>query len=77
MPPPSNAAARRSAQTRSKPVTPTTRALAFWVVRVGIALLLVVALQAWRGPDPVLWWLAAGYAALSLLTTILLIRRNR
>ncbi|MEM7488318.1 MAG: hypothetical protein AAF390_04245 [Pseudomonadota bacterium] len=58
-------------------MSPVTRALAFWVVRVGIALLLVIALQAWRGPDPVLWWLAAGYAVLSLLTTILLIRRGR
>ncbi|MEM7645064.1 MAG: hypothetical protein AAF366_21510 [Pseudomonadota bacterium] len=58
-------------------MSPTARALAFWVIRVAIALLLVIALQAWRGPDPVLWALASGYAALSLVTTLILIRRNR
>jgi hypothetical protein len=58
-------------------MTPTTRALAFWILRIGIAALLVVALGAWQGPDPVLWWLWGGYAVLSLLTTIVLIRRNR
>ncbi len=58
-------------------MTPTRRALAFWVIRVAIAALLVIALQAWRGPDPILWWLAGGYALLSLLTTIVLISRDR
>lgn len=58
------------------PMTPTTRALAFWIVRVGIAVLLVIALQAWRGPDPFLWWLASGYAVLSAITTAILIRRG-
>ncbi|MEM9796161.1 MAG: hypothetical protein AAF919_06710 [Pseudomonadota bacterium] len=57
-------------------MTPTTRALVFWVLRVGIAVLLVIALQAWRGPDPILWWLAAGYALLSFVTTLILIRRG-
>ena len=58
-------------------MTATQRALAFWVVRVGIAALLVIGLRAWQGPDPVLWWLWAGYAALSLVTTTILIRRGR
>ena len=58
-------------------MTPAKRALAFWLIRVGLAIVFVILLQAWRGPDPILWWLAAGYAALSLLTTILLIRRTR
>ena len=57
-------------------MTPTTRALAFWIVRVGLAVILVLVLQAWRGPDPVLWGLAAGYAALSAFTTWVLIRRS-
>ena len=57
-------------------MTPTRRAVAFWVLRVGIAVILVILLQAWRGPDPVLWWLAAGYAVLSALTTWVLIRRG-
>ena len=57
-------------------MSPTSRALAFWVVRIGIAALLVVALAAWRGPDPILWWLWAGYAVLSLVTTTIIIRRG-
>ena len=46
-------------------MTPTRRALAFWIVRVRIAVMLVIVLQAWRGPVPVLWRLALSYAALS------------
>jgi hypothetical protein len=58
-------------------MTPTTRALAFWLLRVAIAGALLLALRAWQGPDPVLPWLWAGYAALSLVTTLVLIRRSR
>ncbi|GIT91307.1 hypothetical protein JANAI62_17630 [Jannaschia pagri] len=58
-------------------MTPTNRAIAFWLIRVGIAVVLVIALQAWQGPDPVLWYLAAGYAAISAFTTYILIRRGR
>ncbi|WGH80095.1 hypothetical protein [Jannaschia ovalis] len=58
-------------------MTPTTRALAFWLLRIGIAALLVVALVAYRGPDPVLWWLWAGYAVLSFGVTLVLIRRGK
>ena len=57
-------------------MTPTARALAFWILRVALAGLLVLALRAWQGPDPVLWWLWGGYAVISLLTTALIIRRN-
>ncbi|WP_179378220.1 hypothetical protein [Jannaschia marina] len=57
-------------------MTPTRRAIAFWIIRVAIAVILVLALQAWRGPDPVLWYLAAIYAAISAFTTYLLIRRG-
>ena len=53
------------------------RPFLFWLMRVAIAVLLVIALQAWQGPDPLLWWLAAGYAVLSLVTTLVLIRRGR
>lgn len=56
---------------------PTRRAIAFWIVRVAIAVLLVIALQAWRGPDPMLWWIAAAYAVISGLTTWVLIRRSK
>jgi hypothetical protein len=56
---------------------PTRRAIAFWILRVGIAVLLVILIQAWRGPDPFLWWLWGGYAVLSGITTIVLIRRSR
>jgi LPXTG-motif cell wall-anchored protein len=56
---------------------PNRRAIAFWILRVGIAVVLVILLQAWTGPDPVLWWLAVGYALLSGLTTWVLIRRNK
>ncbi|MGB3408031.1 MAG: hypothetical protein WBA67_11105 [Jannaschia sp.] len=55
----------------------TRRAIAFWIVRVAIAILLVLALQAWRGPDPVLWYLAAGYVTLSAFTTWIMIRRGK
>lgn len=58
-------------------MTPTRRAIAFWIIRVAIAVLLVLILQAWQGPDPVLWYLAAGYAALSAVTTFILIRRMK
>ncbi|MBM2575116.1 hypothetical protein JQC91_02255 [Jannaschia sp. Os4] len=58
-------------------MTPTRRAIAFWILRVGIAVILVILLQAWRGPDPMLWWLAAGYAAISLFTTYMVIRSRR
>ncbi|MCK0168168.1 hypothetical protein MWU52_11440 [Jannaschia sp. S6380] len=58
-------------------MTPTTRALAFWLVRVGIAVVLVLAIRAWRGPDPMLWWLAGGYALISLFTTWMMIRARR
>lgn len=58
-------------------MTPTRRAITFWIIRVAIAVLLVIALQAWQGPDPMLWYLASGYAVLSAFTTWLLIRRNR
>ena len=57
-------------------MTPTTRAIAFWLLRVGIAVIIVILLQAWRGPDPMLWWLAAFYAAISAFTTYM-IHRNR
>ncbi len=56
-------------------MSPQGRAVAFWLVRVAIAAGLVLALHAWRGPDPLLWYLAAGYAALSAVTTWFLIRR--
>lgn len=58
-------------------MTPTRRAIAFWIIRVAIAVILVLVLQAWQGPDPVLWYLAAGYAALSAVTTFILIRRMK
>ena len=58
-------------------MTPTRRAIAFWFIRVAIAVLLVLGLQAWRGPDPVLWYLAAAYAAISAVTTLILIRRQK
>ena len=58
-------------------MTPTRRALAFWVLRVALALILVIVLQAWRGPDPVLWWLAGLYAAISLFTTLMILRSRR
>ena len=58
-------------------MSPAARAVAFWALRVAIAVALVAALQAWRGPDPVLWWLALGYAILSAVTTWMLIRRTR
>ena len=58
-------------------MTPITRAIAFWLVRVGIAVVLVIVLQAWRGPDPMLWWLALAYAAISAFTTYMLIRSRR
>ncbi|UWQ18035.1 hypothetical protein [Jannaschia sp. M317] len=57
-------------------MTPTRRAIAFWLIRVAIAVILVLVLQAWQGPDPILWYLAAGYAVLSAVTTAILIRRN-
>ena len=57
-------------------MTPTARAIAFWILRVAVAVLLVLVLRAWQGPDPVLWWLWGGYAAISLLTTLFVIRRN-
>ncbi len=56
-------------------MSPVRRAIAFWLIRVAIAVVLVLILQAWRGPDPVLWYLAAGYAAISGFTTYLLVRR--
>jgi hypothetical protein len=56
---------------------PARRAIAFWILRVAVAVLLVILLQAWTGPDPVLWWLAAGYALLSAITTWVLIRRMK
>ena len=58
-------------------MSPTRRAIAFWIVRVAIAVVLVLILQAWKGPDPVLWYLAAGYAAISAFTTFILIRRSK
>jgi|GEM_PF-5672433 len=58
-------------------MTPTTRAYAFWLLRVAIAVALVLAIHAWRGPDPFLWWLAAGYGVLSFVTTTILVRRSR
>ena len=57
-------------------MTPTRRAIAFWILRVIVAVILVVALQAWRGPDPLLWYLAAIYAAISAFTTWMMIRRG-
>ncbi|UWQ21701.1 hypothetical protein [Jannaschia sp. W003] len=56
---------------------PARRALAFWVLRVAVAFVLAAAIQAWRGPDPFLWWLALGYAALSALTTWMILRTRR
>ncbi|MEL6586384.1 MAG: hypothetical protein AAFY65_13600 [Pseudomonadota bacterium] len=58
-------------------MSPARRAIAFWIIRVGIAALLVIALQAWRGPDPMLWWLAAAYAVISGFTTYLVVRRHK
>ncbi|KIT14222.1 hypothetical protein [Jannaschia aquimarina] len=58
-------------------MTPTTRAFAFWLIRVGIAVALVIAIQAWRGPDPLLWWLAAIYTVISLFTTLMILRSKR
>ncbi|SDZ42199.1 hypothetical protein SAMN05444004_11410 [Jannaschia faecimaris] len=58
-------------------MTPTRRAIAFWIIRVAIAVILVLILQAWRGPDPVLWYLAAGYAAISAFTTYVIIKRRK
>lgn len=57
-------------------MTPTRRAIAFWLIRVAIAVLLVIGIQAWRGHDPMLWWLAAGYVAISAVTTMILLRRG-
>lgn len=57
-------------------MSPTRRSIAFWIVRVGIAALIVIVLQAWRGPDPILWWLWLGYAALSAFTTYMIINRR-
>lgn len=56
-------------------MTNTRRALLFWLIRVVFAIVLVVVLQAWQGPNPMLWWLAAGYAVLSAITTAILIRK--
>ncbi|PWJ22067.1 hypothetical protein [Jannaschia seohaensis] len=56
---------------------PTKRAIAFWIVRVAIAVLLVIALQAWQGPDPLLWYLAAAYAVISAFVTLMLIRSRK
>ena len=58
-------------------MTPTRRAIAFWLIRVAIAVILVLVLQAWQGPDPILWYLAAGYAVLSAFTTYILIKRSK
>lgn len=58
-------------------MTPTRRAIAFWILRVAIAVILVLILQAWQGPDPLLWYLAAIYAAISAFTTFILIRRMK
>jgi len=55
----------------------TKRAIAFWIFRVAIAVLLVIGLQAWKGPDPMLWYLAAIYAAVSGLVTFMLIRKGK
>ncbi|MDB2407152.1 hypothetical protein N9W17_01290 [Jannaschia sp.] len=55
---------------------PNRRAIAFWIVRVAIAVLLVILLQAWRGPNPVLWYAAAAYALIAGLITLILIRRS-
>jgi hypothetical protein len=54
----------------------STRALRFWLIRVAVAILLVVLLQAWTGPDPVLWWAAGAYVVISGLVTLILIRRG-
>lgn len=56
-------------------MSPTRRAIAFWLIRVALAVIMVLVIQAWRGPDPVLWYLAAAYAAISAVTTFFLIRR--
>ncbi|WP_308916074.1 hypothetical protein [Jannaschia sp. LMIT008] len=58
-------------------MTPVQRAILFWAIRVAIAVALVVAVQAIRGPDPFLWWLAAGYTVLTTITTLILLRRGR
>ena len=58
-------------------LSPTARALVFWLLRVALAALLVLALRAWQGPDPILWWLWLAYAAISLFTTAMLIRSGR
>ncbi|SFJ39954.1 hypothetical protein [Jannaschia pohangensis] len=58
-------------------MSPIRRTLAFWIVRVAIAVILVIVLQAWHGPDPFLWYLAAGYAVISGFTTFILIRRQK
>ncbi|MFO6464820.1 hypothetical protein [uncultured Jannaschia sp.] len=58
-------------------MTPTTRAIAFWLLRVGLAVLLVIGLQAWRGPDPMLWYLVAGYALISAFTTYMIVRSRK
>ncbi|WP_167766880.1 hypothetical protein [Jannaschia formosa] len=58
-------------------MSPTRRAIAFWIIRVAIAVFLVILLQAWAGPDPVLWYAAGVYAVLSGLLTLFLIRRGK
>ena len=56
-------------------MTNTRRAIVFWLLRVVFAVVLVIALQVWQGPNPLLWWLTLGYGVLSAITTAILIRR--
>lgn len=58
-------------------MTPTNRAILFWLIRVSLAILLVFALEAYRGPNPTLWYLAAGYVVLSAFMTFLMTRRGK
>ncbi|MFQ6551467.1 hypothetical protein AAD018_003870 [Aestuariibius insulae] len=53
------------------------RPLITWVVRVAIAAALVWAWQVTRGSGPALWWAVAAYAALSLLTGLMLYRARK
>jgi Na+-driven multidrug efflux pump len=56
---------------------PARRAIAFWIIRVAIAVILVIVLQAVGGPNEMLWWAAAAYALVSGLVTLFMVRRQR
>ncbi|WP_299816393.1 hypothetical protein [uncultured Jannaschia sp.] len=63
-------------------MTPETRdsvrrVLAAWTLRLAIVCVLAVVLVQWQGPTPWLWVALALYAAVSLLSAIMIERARR